>query len=63
MKRSLGKVRICVIAALGAVASAILTFAVLTASRAQLATSPWPMLGHDPLIAAGVSVALPPTLQ
>ncbi len=47
MKRSLGKVRIGVIAALGAIASAILTFAVLTASHAQLATSPWPMFRHD----------------
>ncbi len=47
MKPSWGKVRIGVVAALGAVASAILTFAVLTASHAQLATSVWPMFHHD----------------
>jgi outer membrane protein assembly factor BamB len=47
MKRSLGKMRIGVIAALGAIAFAILAVAIRTTLYAQLATSPWPIFRHD----------------
>jgi outer membrane protein assembly factor BamB len=47
MKPSWGKVQIGVIAALSVAAFAILAFSLLTAVRAQLATSPWPMFHYN----------------
>ena len=47
MKASWGKVRIGVLAAVGAAAFAAITVATVTLSHAQLAASPWPMFHHD----------------
>lgn len=47
MKPSGGKIRVAAILFLGAVAFAILSIAALTVSRAQLASSAWPMFLHD----------------
>ena len=47
MKLSTGKVGVGAIAILGVVAFAIVVVTTMTVSRAQLATSPWPMFHHD----------------
>src|SRR6266481_9741407 len=47
MKRSWGKVRTGAIAIMGAAAFALIAVATQTVSHAQLATTVWPMVGHD----------------